>query len=106
MRRFPFHPSRFINDPFKQSSHRLAIEWAFGRLLHVLQYFFLAFWSVDGRAESAFDLADLDGVPGALIEQAHDHFVDATDGIADAVNLTFGIDSIHNKKPLPVAEKR
>jgi hypothetical protein len=40
-----------------------------------------------------------------LIEQSHDHFIDAVDGIAQAGQLVFCVVSIHNKKPLPAREE-
>src|SRR5438132_9556640 len=62
-----------------------------------MQDFLLAFRRIDGQAENAFNLADLDSVLGALVEQPDDHLVHAVDGIANAINLTFSIVSIHKK---------
>ena len=55
---------------------------------------------INGQAEDAFQLADLDRVLGALIEQADDDFVHAIDGLAQAAQVVFGINGVHNKKTL------
>src|SRR5258706_12891352 len=66
----------------------------------------LALRGVDGHAENRLDLADLDGVLRALIEQPHNDLIDAVDGVAEAGELELCIRSIHNKKPLCPDGKR
>ena len=73
----------------------------------MLEHLLFALRRVDGQAEHALHLADLDGVFGALVEQADDDFIDAVDGVAEAVEIVFGFGSVVITKNLfAVTEKR
>src|SRR4051812_2807532 len=99
-RSLPLHAARFVDDSFEKTADGGGIERAAGRLLHVQQHLLFALRRVNGQAQVRLDLADLDGVLRALIEQSHDDFIDAVDGVAKAGKLELCVLSIHNKKPL------
>ena len=94
---FPSAVCFSIDDPLEETADGRAIQRTVAGVLHVMQDFLLAFRRIDGQAENAFNLADLDGVLGALVEQPDDHLVHAVDGVANAVDLAFSIVSIHKK---------
>src|ERR1051325_8910638 len=99
------HAARLVDDSFKKTPHSGGIERALGGSLDVVQDVLFPLRCIDGQAEDAFQLADLDGVLGALIEQANDDFVHAIDGLAQAVQVVFGVNGVHNKKPFLRREK-
>jgi hypothetical protein len=76
--------SRLVDDSFKEAPHGRDLERPGGGSLDVQQDLLLALGRVDRQAEVAFELADLHGVLGALVQQAHEDFVDAVDGVAEA----------------------
>src|SRR5258706_4012941 len=96
----PIHAARFIDDSFEKAPHGSGVERPAGDSGDVQQDLLLALVGIDGHAENRLDLADLDGVLRALIEQPHNDLVDAVDGVAEAGELELCVRSIHNKKPL------
>src|ERR1041385_2126734 len=103
--RFALHAARLVDDSFKKTPHSGGIERALGRALDVQQHVLFPLRRVDRQSEDAFELADLDCVLGALIEQANDDFVHAIDGLAQAVQVVLGVNGVHNKKPFLRREK-
>jgi hypothetical protein len=99
-RRFALDAPRLVDDAFEQAPHGRDLQRSGRGLLDVLENLLLAVGRVDREAEDAFELADLDGVFGALVEQAHEDFVDAIDGVAEADQISFSIVSVDHKKPL------
>jgi hypothetical protein len=101
----PLYAPRFIDDSFKKTPHSCGIERAARGALDVQEHLLLALGGVDGHIENGLDLADLDRVFRALIEEAHDYLVDAVNGVAKAGELLFCVRSIHKKKPLAAREE-
>src|ERR1043165_3247396 len=97
-RRFALDAPRLVDDAFEQAPHGRDLQRSGRGLLDVLEDLLLAVGRVDREAEDAFELADLDGVFGALVEQAHEDFVDAIDGVAEADQISFSIVSVDHKK--------
>src|SRR5437764_6392112 len=98
--RFALHAARLVDDPFEKTPHRGGIERPFGGSLDVLQDFLFPLRRVNRQAEDAFHLAALDGVLGALIEQADDDFGHAGDGLAQAAPVLLGVNGVRENKPL------
>src|SRR5690349_19411666 len=102
---FALHAARLIDDSFKKTPHSGGIERALRGALNVQEDLLFPLRSIDRQPEDAFQLADLDGVLGALIEEADDDFVHAIDGLAQAAQVLFGVNGVHNKKPFLRREK-
>src|SRR5204863_10212189 len=81
--RLALHATRLVDDSFKKTPHSDRIERPLGDPLDVLEDVLLPLRRIDGQSEHALQLADLDGVLGALVEEADDHFVDAIDGVPE-----------------------
>src|SRR5205814_307566 len=96
--RLALHAPRLVDDPFEKTPHGGRIERPFGGALDVQQNVLLPFRRVNRAAEDAFQLPDLDGVLGALVEEADDHFVDAVDGVAEAVQVVLCVNGVHKRK--------
>src|SRR5438045_815006 len=104
-RRFAFDAPRFVNDSFKKTADRGRFERSAGRNLGMREHFFFALRDVNRQRKHALDFPDLDGVFRALIEEFDEDFVDAVDRVAQSRQFRLGINSIHNKKPLPAPGK-
>src|SRR5437762_7316871 len=96
--RFPLDAPRLINNPFKKPPDRGWIERSGIHLFDMMEHGFFALGNVDRKIEDAFQLSDLDRIFRALVEQLHDHFIDAIDRVAQSHQLGFGIDSVHKQK--------
>src|SRR5258708_26330067 len=102
---FSLYPPRFVDDALEQTPYGDPVERALGGSLGTPKHLLFALRRVDRQAEDGLHFSDLDGVLGPLVEQPHDHFIDAVDGAARAFDLALGFRSFHNKKPLPAVGK-
>src|SRR6185295_7076342 len=82
----PLQPPRLVDDPLEQPRDRVGAERAFGRdAADVREHLLLALGLIDLDPELLLDPADLAGDARALVQQAHEHFVDAVDVVAQIV---------------------
>src|SRR6185369_4843731 len=83
----PLEPPRLIDDPLEQPRDRVGPERSLGGdAAHVRDHFFLAIRLIDVDAALLLDAADLARDARALVQQAHQHLVDAIDVSTQIVN--------------------
>src|SRR5258706_13686892 len=105
MPRLALYTPRFVDDSFEEAPDGGWREGTLGGSLGTPKHLLFALGRVDGQAEDGLYFPDLDGVPGPLVEEADDDFIDAVDGVAQSLHFAFGFDPFHNKKPLPAVGK-
>ena len=95
---FALDAARFVDDAFEEAADGGVLQWTGRRSLDVMQDVFFALGRVDREGQVSFNLADLDGVFRALIEELDQHLIHAVDRFAQADQFGFGIVMAHREK--------